>query len=103
MARVSIQDCLKFMENRFSLVTVAADRTRQLMEGVDPLVKSKNKLLVTALREVAAGEITAVTQEELDTYRRRRQDIEAQTRELKKNAPKESEPKQPIPQSIPRL
>ena len=59
MARVSIEDCLDVLENRFALVTVAATRTRQLMSGEEALVKSKNKLAVTALREIAEGLITA--------------------------------------------
>lgn len=58
MARVSIEDCLNVMENRFALVTVAAHRTRQLMNGDEPLVKTKNKVAVTALREIAEGFIT---------------------------------------------
>jgi DNA-directed RNA polymerase subunit omega len=59
MARVSIEDCLNVLENRFALVTVAAARTRQLMNGEEPMVKSKNKLAVTALREIAEGFVTA--------------------------------------------
>jgi DNA-directed RNA polymerase subunit omega len=55
MARVSIEDCLDHIENRFALVTVASHRTRQLMEGKTPLVKTKNKEAVTALREIAEG------------------------------------------------
>lgn len=55
MARVSIEDCLNHIENRFALVTVASHRTRQLMAGKTPLVKTKNKEAVTALREIAEG------------------------------------------------
>lgn len=55
MARVSIEDCLQFLENRFALVTVAADRARQLMQGEDALLRTKNKEAVTALREIADG------------------------------------------------
>ena len=55
MARVSIEDCLEFMDNRFALVKVAAQRARELIGGSDPLVKSKNKECVTALREIADG------------------------------------------------
>jgi DNA-directed RNA polymerase subunit omega len=65
MARVSIEDCLDVLENRFALVTVAATRTRQLMNGDEPLVKSKNKFAVTALREIAEGLIMAQIPEEL--------------------------------------
>jgi len=64
MARVSIEDCLNFMENRFMMVVVAADRARQLMDGDDPLVRTKNKEAVTALREIAEGLIVAKLLEE---------------------------------------
>ncbi len=55
MARVSIEDCQKKIPNRFALVMVAASRTRQLMENGEPLIKSKNREAVTALREIAEG------------------------------------------------
>jgi DNA-directed RNA polymerase subunit omega len=59
MARVSIEDCLNVLENRFALVTVAAARTRMLMGGEEALVKTKNKFAVTALREIAEGLVMA--------------------------------------------
>lgn len=65
MARVSIEDCLDVLENRFALVTVASTRTRQLMGGEEPLVRSKNKHAVTALREIAEGLIMAQIPAEL--------------------------------------
>ena len=58
MARVTVEDCLEREENRFALVVLASTRTRALMKGVEPLVRSKNKAAVTALREIAAGKIT---------------------------------------------
>ena len=58
MARVSIEDCQKVMPNRFALVVVAANRTRQLMSSSVPLIKTNNKTAVTALREIAEGKIT---------------------------------------------
>ena len=58
MARISIEDCQKRMPNRFALVIVAANRTRQLMESSQPLVRTKNKEAVTALREIAEGKVT---------------------------------------------
>ena len=57
MARVTVEDCLEREENRFALVILAARRTRQLMKGNGPLVHSKNKPAVTALREIAAGKV----------------------------------------------
>lgn len=55
MARISIQDCLDRIPNRFAVVMLAARRMRQLQKGSDPLVECKNKEAVTALREIAAG------------------------------------------------
>ncbi|XXU54395.1 DNA-directed RNA polymerase subunit omega [Sorangium sp. So ce1078] len=57
MARVTVEDCLEREENRFALVVLAANRTRQLMKGSDALVKTKNKPAVTSLREIAAGKV----------------------------------------------
>ena len=57
MARVSIEDCKKNMANRFALVVVAANRARQLMGNSTPLVNSKNKEVVVALREIAEGKV----------------------------------------------
>lgn len=57
MARVTVEDCLEREENRFALVILAAQRTRQLMKGADAQVRTKNKPAVTALREIAAGKV----------------------------------------------
>lgn len=57
MARVTVEDCLEREENRFALVILASTRTRQIMKGNDPLVKTKNKAAVTSLREIAAGKV----------------------------------------------
>lgn len=57
MARVTVEDCLEREENRFALVVLAANRTRQLIKGSHALVHSKNKPAVTALREIAAGKV----------------------------------------------
>jgi DNA-directed RNA polymerase subunit omega len=57
MARVTVEDCLEQEENRFALVVLAAYRTRSLMKGTTPLVVSKNKPAVTALREIATGRV----------------------------------------------
>ena len=65
MARVTVEDCLDNVENRFELVLVAAKRTRQLMLGADPLVpEDRDKLTVIALREIAEGMITSSILEE---------------------------------------
>ena len=53
MARVTVEDCLEHEENRFALVILAARRTRQIIKGAPALDHSKNKPIVTALREIA--------------------------------------------------
>jgi DNA-directed RNA polymerase subunit omega len=57
MARVTIEDCLERVENMYELVHLATRRARQLFKGDEPLVKSKNRIVVTALREIAAGKV----------------------------------------------
>lgn len=66
MARVTIEDCLKHTENMYELVHLATRRARQLFKGADALVKSKNRIVVTALREIAAGKVKAVTEKPTD-------------------------------------
>jgi DNA-directed RNA polymerase subunit omega len=63
MARVTIEDCLKCVDNMYELVHLSTKRTRQLFKGSDPLVKSKNRQIVTSLREIAAGKVRAVYQQ----------------------------------------
>ena len=57
MARVTVEDCLEKVGNRFALVILAAERARQLSKGARPLVECDNKPAVTALREIAGGKI----------------------------------------------
>lgn len=57
MARVTIEDCLENVDNMYELVHVAAKRARQLYKGSEPLVKSRNRMIVTALREIAADKV----------------------------------------------
>ncbi|MEO8184655.1 MAG: DNA-directed RNA polymerase subunit omega [Deltaproteobacteria bacterium] len=57
MARVTVEDCLEHEENRFALVLLAANRTRQLMKGSAPLVRGNNKSAVMSLREIADGKV----------------------------------------------
>ena len=59
MARVTVEDCLENVENRFQLVLVAARRARQLVAGAEPCVERENdKPTVLALREIAGGFVT---------------------------------------------
>lgn len=57
MARITVEDCQAQVDNRFLLVQMAIKRVYQYREGYKPLVSSKNKEIVTALREIAAGKI----------------------------------------------
>lgn len=59
MARVTIEDCLKTVDNMYELVHIATKRARQLYKGSNSLVKSKNRVVVTALREIAANKVRA--------------------------------------------
>lgn len=60
MARVTVEDCLEKVENRFLLVMLAAKRCKQLFKGVKPLIENKadNKNIVIALREIASGKVS---------------------------------------------
>lgn len=59
MARITVEDCIDKITNHFDLTLVAARRARQLENGIAPLVDDvrNDKPTVTALREIAAGEI----------------------------------------------
>ena len=57
MARITVEDCLEQIPNRFQLVLAATYRARMLSQGHAAKIETKNKPGVTALREIAAGEI----------------------------------------------
>ena len=57
MARITVEDCLQKIPNRFQLIVIAARRAKELLKGARPLVGSDNKEVVTALREIAAGKV----------------------------------------------
>ena len=58
MARVTVEDCLDNVNNRFELVLLATKRARQLQKGADSFVsRDKDKDTVVALREIAAGHV----------------------------------------------
>lgn len=61
MARVTIEDCLRHIDNRFALVHLTSSRVRQIKKGSRRLVYCKNKDVVAALREIAAGHIRGDT------------------------------------------
>ena len=59
MARITVEDCLREVPNRFLLTMVATKRAKQLYKGADPLIENKsgNRKVVLALREIAAGKV----------------------------------------------
>ncbi len=59
MARVTVEDCLERVDNRFLLVMLASKRVKQLYKGARPMIENKgeNKNVVLALREIAAGKV----------------------------------------------
>ena len=58
MARITVEDCLKRVDNRFRLVNMVARRVRQIREGSEYLISApKNEDIVVALREIAAGKV----------------------------------------------
>jgi len=57
MARITVEDCLKQIPNRFELALAATYRARQLAQGHMPKIESRDKPTVVALREIAAGQV----------------------------------------------
>ncbi|CAM4378580.1 MAG: DNA-directed RNA polymerase subunit omega [Legionellaceae bacterium] len=72
MARVTVEDCLDYVENRFELVIVASQRARQLASGkADPFVDwDTDKPTVVALREIALGKITRQVLEDAEKQKK---------------------------------
>ena len=67
MARITVEDCLEYVDNRFDLVLLAARRARQIAQGADPLVPAENdKPTVIALREIAANLISVKSMDEME-------------------------------------
>lgn len=75
MARITIEDCQERISNRFLLVQMAIKRVHQFRQGYEPLINTKNKECVTALREIAAGKILP---ENLEYYTPVREDEDLQ-------------------------
>ncbi|MBW2000479.1 MAG: DNA-directed RNA polymerase subunit omega [Deltaproteobacteria bacterium] len=64
MARITVEDCLQKVDNRFTIIHMAAKRVRQLRKGAEPTIVSKNKDIVVSLREIAAGNVKKVEPDE---------------------------------------
>ena len=80
MARVTVEDCLDVVDNRFELVVMASRRARQLAKGVESALGEDamdDKPTVLALREIAARKIDMPTIEEVDRIEKERREREA--------------------------
>jgi len=66
MARITIEDSLLVAKTRFGLVSLASKRAHQLLRGSEPLIASKNREIVMALREIAAGKVVYANPEYLN-------------------------------------
>ena len=80
MARITVEDCLEVVNNRFELVMMAAKRARQLANGVEPTIDNSeagDKPTVLALREIAARSIDNGLIDQVDKAERERKEREA--------------------------
>ena len=78
MARITVEDCLEVVDNRFELVLMATKRARQLEKGAEPVVNpGHDKPTVLALREIADRRIDQATIDEIDKSERERAEREA--------------------------
>ena len=80
MARITVEDCLEVVDNRFELVMMAAKRARQLANGVEPQLdnsESNDKPTVLALREIAARKIDTDYVDAVEKAERERKEREA--------------------------
>jgi DNA-directed RNA polymerase subunit omega len=63
MSRITVEDCLQKINNRFELVMLASKRARQLFKGAKPLIEADNREVVVALREIAEGKVRKASTE----------------------------------------
>lgn len=78
MARITVEDCLQVVDNRFELVLMATKRARQLSKGADAVVDAGNdKPTVVSLREIAARKVDQGMIDEIDRQERERAEREA--------------------------
>jgi len=80
VARITVEDCLKKVPNRFTLVNMVAKRVRQIREGSEYLVSSpKNEDIVVSLREIAAGKVVIKSEKEPEEEPETEQETEPET------------------------
>ena len=92
MARITVEDCLDNMSNRFSLVLIAAKRTKELMKSNQPLIENdkENKEIVVSLREIAAGCVGADLSRFDENVKKMHQDIKKSNTEANYSIPPEA-------------
>jgi DNA-directed RNA polymerase subunit omega len=78
MARITVEDCLEKVNNRFALVMLAAQRAKQILTGASPVTSEakENKAVVAALREIADGKVRFMTEEEAQAHEPAEESIE---------------------------
>lgn len=90
MARITAEDCLDKVTNRFALILLCSKRTKQLRSGATPLISTgKNKSVVTALREIATGGVRFMSKEDIEE-RAAREAAEAEARAAEEMATAEA-------------
>lgn len=79
MARITVEDCLDVVPNRFELILLAARRARQLHNGVEPALDNleNDKPTVLALREIAAGQVDQKMVDQIDRDEKARRERDA--------------------------
>ncbi len=80
MARITVEDCLDVIDNRFELVMMASKRARQLAKGADPVISDfdgDDKPTVMALREIAARKVSQTMIDEVERLEKERREREA--------------------------
>lgn len=99
MARITVEDCLEEVDNRFRLVHLAAKRTKQLKDGAGQMIESTdNKDVVNALREIAAGKVSFENINELNIPEKDPFDsyVEEERKEGMENLPEEDSTKESL-------
>jgi DNA-directed RNA polymerase subunit omega len=78
MARITVEDCLEVVDNRFELVLMATKRARQLEKGAEPMIEANNdKPTVLSLREIAENRVNMTMIDEIDRVEKERAEREA--------------------------
>ena len=95
MARITVEDCLEKVNNRFALIHMASKRVRQLRKGAEPTITSKNRDIVISLREIAAGKIEQAEEGNSYILMEKETDNLPQETSLVENEIKTKEPEDP--------